>query len=163
MDADPSPEAWRAVLAALVNPRLRGALAEVITEGDPALTAAERRDARRILTQSGLLTPGGQLDERRLRAMLAGNRTEKEGVDRWLRGDGRIDRLPKSDDDRLELLSWVAERLLGVDEVLAEKSFTLKLFAFTTDPNTLRRALVDAGLITRNADGTDYRRVIPSA
>lgn len=169
MDAEhPAPEAWRAVLAALVNPRLRGALAEVITEGDPPLTATERRDARRILTRSGLLTPGGQLDERRLRAMLAGNRAESwgaraEGVDRWLRADGRIDRWPKSADDRLELLSWVAERLMGADEVLAEKPFTLKLFAFTTDPNTLRRALVDAGLVARNADGTDYRRVVPPA
>jgi hypothetical protein len=165
MDADDpsaagiSSEAWRAVLAALVNPRLRGALAEVITEGDPALTAADRRDARRILTQSGLLTPGGQLDERRLRAMLAGNRpAEAEGVDRWLRADGRIDRWPTRADDRLELLNWIAERLMGAEEVLAEKPFTLKLFTFTTDPNTLRRALVDAGLITRNPDGTDYRR-----
>lgn len=160
VDDKATSDAWRAVLAALVNPRLRGALAEVITEGDPPLTAAERRDARRILTQSGLLTPGGQLDERRLRAMLA-NRTEKQGVDRWLRADGRIDSWPKSTDDRLELLSWVAERLLGTDEVLAEKPFTQKLFTFTTDPTTLRRALVDAGLIGRNADGTDYRRVAP--
>jgi hypothetical protein len=47
--------------------------------------------------------------------------------------------------------------------VLAEKPFTQKLFAFTTDPNTLRRALVDAGLIERNADGTDYRLSHPSA
>ncbi len=159
MDAEePTPEAWRAVLAVLVNPRLRTALAEVMTEADPALTAPERRDARRLLTQSGLLTPGGQLDEPRLRAMLAGNRTEREGVDRWLRADGRIERWPKSADDRLELLRWVAERLLGPDDVLAEKPFTQKLFAFTTDPNTLRRALVDAGLIARNPDGTDYRR-----
>lgn len=163
MDAEPSTDAtstdaWRAVLAALVNPRVRGALAEVITEGDPALTSTERRDARRILTQSGLLTPGGQLDEHRLRAMLAGNRADKEGVDRWLRADGRIGRWPKSAEDRLELLSWIAERLMGADEMLAEKAFTLKLFRFTTDPNTLRRALVDAGLITRHPDGTDYRR-----
>jgi hypothetical protein len=156
--SEPGPEAWRAVLATLANPRLRQALAEIIAEGDPALNAIERRDARRILTQSGLLTPGGQLDEHHLRAMLASNRTEKEGVDRWLRADGRIDRWPKAAKDRRELLSWVAERLLGTDEVLDEKPFTLKLFAFTTDPNTLRRALVDAGLIARNADGTDYRR-----
>jgi len=66
-------------------------------------------------------------------------------------------------DDRLELLGWIAERLMGTDEVLAEKPFTQKLFAFTTDPNTLRRALVDAGLVVRNADGTDYRRVGPAA
>jgi hypothetical protein len=52
---------------------------------------------------------------------------------------------------------------MGTDEVLAEKPFTQKLFAFTTDPNTLRRALVDAGLIVRNADGTDYRRVVGPA
>jgi len=155
-----STEAWRAVLAALVNPRLRRTLAEIIVDSDPELSAPERRDARRILLQSGLLTPAQQLDEARLRAMLAAGRVEKEGVDRWLRADGRIDHWPKSADDRFELLTWISERLMGTDEVLAEKPFTQKLFAFTTDPNTLRRALVDAGLITRNADGTDYRRVV---
>ena len=169
MDADEptaaaeSTEAWRAVLAALVNPRLRRTLAEIIVESDPAVSAPERRDARRILMQSGLLTPAQQLDERRLRTMLASGRVEKEGVDRWLRADGRIDHWPKSADDRLELLSWIAERLMSTDEVLAEKPFTQKLFTFTTDPNTLRRALVDAGLIARNADGTDYRRIIRPA
>jgi hypothetical protein len=161
--AEPTPEAWRAVLAALVNPRLRRTLAEIIVETDPELSAPDRRDARRILMQSGLLTPAQQLDEPGLRAMLRAGRTEKEGVDRWLRADGRIDHWPKSADDRLQLLSWIAERLIGPDDVLAEKPFTQKLFAFTTDPNTLRRALVDAGLIVRNADGTDYRRVVGPA
>ena len=156
-----SDEAWRAVLAALVNPRLRRALAEVISENDPPLTPAERRDARRILEQSGMLTTGLQLDERRLRAMLVAGRVEEpQGVDRWLRDDGRIDRWPKGAADRLELLTWVTERLLGSDELLGEKEFTQRLFAFTRDANTLRRALVDAGLITRNADGTDYRRTV---
>ena len=161
MDAEPTPDAWRAVLAALVNPRQRRTLAEIIVESDPAVSAPERREARGILMQAGLLTPAQQLDEPRLRAMLRANRTEKEGVDRWLRADGRIDHWPKSADDRLELLTWIAERLMGSGEVLAEKPFTQKLFAFTTDPNTLRRALVDAGLIVRNADGTDYRRATP--
>ena len=162
MDDKPTPEAWRAVLAALVNPRLRRTLAEIIMEADPEVSAPERREARRILMQSGLLTPAQQLDEPGLRAMLRAGRTENggagaESVDRWLRADGRIAQWPKSPDDRLELLGWVAERLLGPDQVLAEKPFTQKLFAFTTDPNTLRRALVDAGLVVRNADGTDYR------
>ena len=161
--AEPTPEAWRAVLAALVNPRLRRTLAEIIVEADPELSAPERRDARRILMQSGLLTPAQQLDEAGLRAMLRAHRTEKEGVDRWLRADGRIDHWPKSADDRLELLMWIAERLMSTEEVLAEKPFTQRLFAFTTDPNTLRRALVDAGLIDRNANGTDYRRVVGPA
>ena len=152
---------WRGVLAALVNPRVRRALAELIIEADPPLSATERREAHRILDQSGMLTPGLQLDERRLRAMLvAGRPGEPEGVDRWLRADGRIDRWPKAAADRLELLTWIAERLLGSDEVLAEKEFTQRLFTFTRDPNTLRRALVDAGLVTRNADGTDYRRSV---
>lgn len=157
--ADPASEAWRAVLAALVNPRLRRTLAELIVETDPEVSAAERRDARRILMQSGLLTPAQQLDEAGLRTMLRSGRTEKEGIDRWLRADGRIDHWPRSADDRLELLTWIAERLMAPHDVLAEKPFTQKLFAFTTDPNTLRRALVDAGLVVRNPDGTDYRRV----
>ncbi|MEP6482418.1 MAG: DUF2087 domain-containing protein [Rhodoglobus sp.] len=158
--ADESPEAWRAVLAALVNPRLRRTLAEIIVEGDPEVSAPERREARRILMQSGLLTAAQQLDEPGLRAMLRKGRVDKAGVDRWLRADGRIDHWPKSADDRLELLTWIAERLMSTEEVLAEKPFTQKLFAFTTDPNTLRRALVDARLITRNVDGTDYRRPV---
>src|SRR3954454_839549 len=164
MDADePTSEAWRAVLAALVNPRLRRTPAAIIVQSDPEVSAPERREARSILMQSGLLTPAQQLDEPRRRAMLRARGTEREGVDRWLRADGRIDHWPRSADDRLELLSWIAERLIGAAEVLAEKPFTQKLFAFTTDPNTLRRALVDTGLIVRNADGTDYRRSRPSA
>lgn len=71
---------------------------------------------------------------------------------------GRIAQWPRSADDRLELLNWITDRLRGTDEVLAEKPFTQKLFDFTIDPNTLRRALVDAGLITRNDHGTDYHR-----
>lgn len=150
---------WRGVLAALVNPQLRRALAEIIMESDPPLTATERRDARRTLEQSSMLTPALQLDERRLRAMLvAGRDDEPQGVDRWLRADGRIDRWPRAASDRLELLDWIVERLLGTDEVLAEKELTQRLTVFTADANTLRRALVDAGLLDRNADGTDYRR-----
>jgi hypothetical protein len=153
---------WRGVLAVLVNPRLRRMLAEIITETDPPLTAAERRDARRILEETGMLTPALQLDERRLRELLVADRDDHDtGVDRWLRPDGRIDSWPKGAADRLELLTWVIERLLGSDEVLAEKELTQRLAAFTTDPNTLRRALVDAELLDRNVDGTDYRRTPP--
>src|SRR3954453_6233265 len=113
MDDEPSSavagsEAWRAVLAALVNPRLRRTLAEIIVERDPEASAPERREARSILMRSGLLTPAQQLDQPRLRAMLRAERTEKEGVVRWLRADGRIDHWPRSADDRLELLSWFA-------------------------------------------------------
>ena len=157
-------QTWRGVVAALVNPRLRRALAEVIDADDPPITAAERRDARRILRQAGVLDRSEQLDERKLRALLAAGRPDAErGIDRFLRADGRIDRYPKAPDERLELLTWVADRLLGAEEVLAEKALTERLFAFSTDPNTLRRALVDAGLLTRNADGTDYRRVASPA
>ncbi len=88
-----STEAWRAVLAALVNPRLRRTLAEIIVESDPEISAPERREARRILMQSGLLTPAQQLDEPGLRSMLNNGRAENggaaaQGVDRWLRADG---------------------------------------------------------------------------
>ncbi|CAN5134266.1 hypothetical protein BH11ACT3_BH11ACT3_08140 [soil metagenome] len=150
---------WRGVLAVLVNPRLRRMLAEIIIETDPPLTAPERRDARRILEDKGMLTPALQLDERRLRELLVAARDDHDtGVDRWLRPDGRIDSWPKGAADRLELLGWVLERLLGSGEVLTEKQLTQRLAAFTADPNTLRRALVDATLLTRNTDGSDYRR-----
>jgi hypothetical protein len=159
---EPGAQAWRGVLAVLVNPRLRRALAEIIVNTDPPLTAAERRDARRILDQRGMLTSAVQLDERWLRAMLVADRDDDlHGVDRWLRPDGRIDRWPRTAAERHELLSYLVERLLGSGEVLPEKELTQRLTAFTTDPNTLRRALVDAGLLDRNTDGTDYRRTAP--
>ncbi|HEY4225872.1 MAG TPA: DUF2087 domain-containing protein [Pseudolysinimonas sp.] len=161
-DAEPTSEPWRAVLAALVDPRLRRTLAELIVEDDPALSASERREARRILMQSGLLTPAQQLNERGIRSMLKKEPAEEEGVDRWLRADGSVRRWPVSPEDRLELLTWIALRLMGSEEVLAEKPLTQRLVTFTSDPNTLRRALVDAGLLTRNADGSDYRRTSAS-
>ena len=114
-DAEP----WREVVSALTDPRMRRALAEIIEAGDPPITAAESRDARRALRQAGILTRSEQLDERRLRALLGG-----AGVDRLLRADGRIDRYPEPAAERHELLAWVAERLLGSAEVLAEKPLT---------------------------------------
>jgi len=146
-------DSWRDVVAALADPRLRRALAEVIDAQDPPITAAERRDARRALRQAGLLTRSEQLDERRLLALLG-----DDGIDRFLRHDGRIDHYPDDPAERFELLGWIAERILGSDQIMDEKPLTRLLFAFTDDPNTLRRALVDAGLLTRNPDGTQYRR-----
>jgi hypothetical protein len=164
--ADPAAadsERWRGVVAALVNPRTRRALAEVIAGTDPPLSSTERREATRVLRRAGITTLAGRVDETGLRALLASGRPPAEqGIERWLRRDGRIDRWPRGEDDRRELLGWVAERLLGADEVVDEKELTGRLFPFTTDPNTLRRALVDAGLVTRNPDGTDYRRAVPS-
>jgi len=150
----------RMVVGALSNPRLRRVLAEIIDADDPPITADERREGRLLLRRHGLLTPGEQLDERFLLDLSGGEApAEHAGAIRFLRArDGRIDRYPADPDERFELLSWIAERVLGSDQIMDEKPLTRLLFAFTDDPNTLRRALVDAGLLARNPDGTEYRR-----
>lgn len=149
---------WRGVLAVLVNPKLRRALADAIAQTDPPLSVVERSDAHTTLEDRGILLPTGQIDSSRLRELLKADRADPKGVDRWLTKDGRIDHWPNGHADRLELLDWVLDRLLAADEVLPEKQVTERLLALTHDPNTLRRALVDEGLLDRNVDGSDYRR-----
>jgi hypothetical protein len=155
-----SDQLRRMVVAALSNPRMRRVLAEIIDAGDPPITSDERREGRRLLRRFGMLTPGEQLDERFLLDLAEGSPpAEHAGAVRYLRAhDGRIDHYPDDPAERRELLSWIAERILGSDQIMDEKPLTRLLFAFTNDPNTLRRALVDSGLLVRNPDGTDYRR-----
>lgn len=142
--------AWRRVVAALANEQQRDAYARAVL-GLPS----ENPRAVAALRAAGLLdgadAPTGVFGQ-----LLAEHPAEtRQGVDRWVR-EGRIDHYPARPAQRLELLQWVAPRALAAGEVVDEKAFGERLAAFTPDIATLRRYLVDAGLVVRSADGSRY-------
>jgi hypothetical protein len=157
-------ERWRGVVAALLNPDLRAALAEIV--GDDALTPARRERAVARLEELGLVARdadgAARFDDGELRAILAVDaRPTASGPERYLDGEGRIDRYPVRAADRQELLAWVAQRVLEPEEVLGEAEFNGRLLAFTDDVAALRRHLVDHALVERTRSGSAYARVMP--
>ncbi|GAA1931232.1 hypothetical protein GCM10009775_24200 [Microbacterium aoyamense] len=154
---------WRAVVAALVNPELRAALAE--------LNAAELTDNRRErafarLADIGLVAERADgervFDEAFVRSILNENPAVKRtGPDRFLDRAGRIDRYPVQHGDRHELLAWVAERAFSADEVFTESEVNERLepFAPGGDVAVLRRYLVDHELLERTPSGSEYALV----
>jgi hypothetical protein len=144
--------AWRRPAAALANEQQRVAYAR-------AVLALPVENARAVaaLRAAGLLDDRDAPTEVFARLLAEHPAETKQGVDRWLR-DGRIDHYPAKPAQRLELLSWVAERAISAQEVLDEKALGERLAAFTGDVATLRRYLVDAGLLQRAADGSSYSR-----
>ena len=53
-------------------------------------------------------------------------------------------------------MRWAAERALRPGEQVDEQTVTERLGALWRDPATLRRDLVDNGLLERAADGSSY-------
>ncbi|MGC4154307.1 MAG: DUF2087 domain-containing protein [Propionicimonas sp.] len=150
---------WRSVVALLANPETRRALARVIVETEPA-GDAPRAVAR--LTQAGLLTAEGRVDEAALRALLqASARPVERGVERFLTPSGRLIGLPSKPSERFELLRLLSSRVLRSGEVVTEKELNARLAAFDDDVATLRRLMVEAELLERTPTGTEYALVEP--
>ena len=153
---------WRGVVAALLNPELRAALAELPTA---PLTDARRTRAFARLHDLGLVRPDGDgwtFDDTALRAVLAETAPVKPtGPARFVDRDGRIDRYPVGAADRRQLLVWVADQALPIGEVWNERGVNERLerFAPGGDVAVLRRHLVDAGLVERTPTGSEYARV----
>lgn len=174
--AAPAAEGWRPVVAALANAEQRLLLAGVITEEarrrDATVPAKRRDEGLARLAAAGLLerdtTPGGEaggawrVNTAGLRALLSARAAETrpasghEVVDGFVR-DGRIHTYPAKPAQRRQLLEWAAQRALSPDDVLPERDLTDRLGHLTEDPATLRRYLVDAGLLSRSLDGSAYR------
>ncbi|GAA2175827.1 hypothetical protein GCM10009846_27220 [Agrococcus versicolor] len=81
----------------------------------------------------------------------------REGIERFVH-DGRIRDWPRRPADRMALMGWAAERAVAAGEEVDEPTVTARLAAVWRDPATLRRDLVDAGFLTRDAEGRAYRR-----
>jgi hypothetical protein len=165
-DSLTTPDARR-LLAALANAQARRVFAEISVGGTPgsSLSPAKLERALALLDQAGLVetveTEGDvryRIREHAFRDALASlsSAPSPSGVERFLTADGRIDRYPAREADRLRLLAWVATRILDTGERMAERELNERLARFTGDVPMLRRYLVDAGIVSRMPDGSAY-------
>jgi hypothetical protein len=156
---------WRAVVAALANPEMRRVVALLTLEQDAEAYLAGLSPSRRRHIVDGLRAAGLIDDQLALRdqvfaQLLAASAPVKPtGVQRFLR-DGRLLHYPSNAADRAELFAFIAEQVLAPGEVVDEPTMNERLIGFTEDVAALRRYLVDAALVERSADGSEYARVI---
>lgn len=98
-------------------------------------------------------------------APLAWNLDEPEFEARVLRTfvrDGRLVSIPAQQRKRLVIYRYLLEKVLpDPDELVQERDVNMRLALLFPDPAMLRRALVDAGLASR--DGMTYRRAVPAS
>ena len=154
---------WRRVVASLANDERRRVFAGLVLGVDVDVTPSRRAKALAALADAGLVTlhPGGEasLVETAFAELLALEpEVKREGVERFIR-DGRIDQYPAKPALRAELLGWAAARVLQPGEELDERALNERLEGIADDVASLRRYLVDAGLLDRAPDGSSYRRV----
>lgn len=159
--------AWRGVIAALANPESRHVLGLLLSEHDASTHLASLPPKRRVrvlrvLADAGLIDPSDvspRLRVERFAELLAAAPVERlTGIDRFII-DGRLDHYPARSDDRTAVLHYLVNRAMpDAAERLDERAVTERLAALTDDPVTMRRYLVDAGLLEREPDGSAYRR-----
>jgi hypothetical protein len=152
---------WRRIIATLADPVRRQVYASVVLDVSVEVPPKKREKALAALTVAGLLLPAGDgysVNPDAFTALLAASpAVTRAGVDRFVR-DGRIEQYPVRADDRLELLAWVRDRAVPDTAELSERALNERLGELTGDVASLRRYLVDAGLVTRDANGRRYRR-----
>lgn len=160
-----SANSWRPLVAALSDDRAREVYALVVL-GQPidahlsSLSPGKRRRVIDSLRAAGLISPvdgGWRAESEIFRVALAAASTpaRPDGVARFFT-QGRLSSYPSRAADRREVLVHIAARLLGPDETIAEAEVTERLAEITDDPVSIRRYLIDAGLLSRARDGSAY-------
>jgi hypothetical protein len=147
---------WQRILSTLASHRLRALYAAVVLGQQPEMTVKERQ---KLLASGLVMDDGGALTVATdvFKAALAAARTPgPTGPERFLAGGLVV--LPHRAADRLELLSYLRDRVIAAGETMTEKDLNAKLAAFTEDVPMLRRAMVDYGFLVREPDGSAYRR-----
>ena len=152
---------WRRIAATLADPIRRQVYASVLLDVPLDLPAKKRDKALASLTAAGLLRGDGDqyvvVDDAFSSLLAASPAVARTGVDRFIR-DGRITQYPVRADDLLELLMWARDCAVPETGELSERELGERLTALTSDVAALRRYLVDAGLVDRDADGGRYWR-----
>ncbi|HEX8026292.1 MAG TPA: DUF2087 domain-containing protein [Candidatus Limnocylindrales bacterium] len=73
--------------------------------------------------------------------------------------DGRLTRMPARERKKRVILRWLVDRVFPDDGPVDEPEVNMRLAIWNPDVSSLRRYLVDAGLVTRA--GMIYRRSTP--
>jgi len=168
MDSTPPPavdNAWRQVVAALSDDARLRLFGRVVVD-PPAEADLSSDDRRRLapLLAAGVVVRDGEgglrADPGRFGALLAAGTTpQPTGPERFLT-DGRLVRSPRRLRDRQLVVRWLATQVLPLDEPVSELTLTKRLGERAADPVSLRRAMVDAGLVHRTRDGLEYWRTV---
>ena len=152
---------WRQIVATLADPVRRQVYASIVLNIPIDLPPKKRDKALASLTASGLIAAHGDhhvvVDGAFAALLAASPAVARTGVDRFVR-DGRIIQYPVRADDRLELLTWARDQAFPDSTELSERDLGERLTQLTSDVAALRRYLVDAGLVVRDADGRRYWR-----
>ena len=156
------------MIAALNNAHARRVFAQLTLEpqttdlGD-ILGSAQKRRALEALVKARLVEKAG--DTYRVRGqtfadlLAATPRPERRsGPERFLDGQGEIDRYPSDPAELRGLLVFVADQVITPDEALSEKELGTRLRRFGPDTAALRRHLVDAAVLQRTRSGSQYSR-----
>jgi hypothetical protein len=146
---------WRRVAAALSNPVRRSVYAQLILGVAPSAPRLDRVLAD--LRGAGLISAENNVIDSVFADLLAADApVTRTGVERFIR-DGRLEQYPSRPDDRAMVLEWAASHI-PADDAVSESAINEILAPLVDDVASLRRYLVDAGLLERDADGTAYRR-----
>ena len=146
---------WRRVAAALSNPVRRSVYAQLVLGVTPSAPRLDRVLAD--LRGAGLISADNAVIDSAFADLLTAEApVTRTGIERFIR-DGRIEQYPSRPADRLSVLEWAASQL-PADQSLSEAAVNEILAGLVDDVASLRRYLVDAGLVERDADGREYRR-----
>lgn len=150
---------WRRIFGALANEDARRAYAQATLGIQSDIPPAKYAKALKNLHAAGLISANREPDEGIFARVLIelSSSTPREGVNRFLDADGRIERYPKAYGERIGLLRHVAARAIKPDEQLSESDLTMRLEEIAEDAVLLRRYLVDYGVVIRRPDGSIYR------
>lgn len=156
-----SDNAWRQPVAALADTeRLRLFARIVVAEVvEGSLSRDDRRRLAPLVTAGLVVRDGGALraDPDLFAALLTQKPRPSSGPERFL-VNGRLTSLPRRQSDRDEMLQFLAARALPLLEPVSEPALMRRLRELADDPVGVRRALVDAGIVTRARDGSEYWR-----
>jgi hypothetical protein len=152
---------WRRVAATLADPLRRQVYASLLLDAPIDAPPKKRDKALASLASAGLIRADGDryvvVDDAFAVLLAASPAVTRTGVDRFVR-DGRITQYPVRADDRLALLTWARDSVLPDGSEISERDLGVRLSELTSDVAALRRYLVDAGLVARDADGRRYWR-----
>ena len=151
----------RQVLATLADADRRRMFAQlVLADGGIDADVLSNKERRQLsaLERAGLATVDGSV----ARASdgftpLLSKKHAATGIERFLR-EGRIVTWPSKPADREALMQWALEQAIPASQRLDERTITERLGMVWDDPATLRRDLVDSGILQRAADGSAYWR-----
>ncbi|MGC5615879.1 DUF2087 domain-containing protein [Georgenia sp. Z1491] len=169
MRASPQHADWRPLIAALANPHCRLVFSQIVVGESAEVIGSDLGPTRRRRTLDALVRSGLVREEEGTfvacsdvfaDALAAGASDRPQGPERFLDGEGRIDRYPTDLDERRALLHLLARKTIGEGEVLPERELSERLTAFADDTARLRREMIDHEVMERTPSGSEYARVL---